>query len=202
MSSSDGFCSTLSFAPGELGQLYTGPPASSYHHVTPLVPPANITPIPTPTQPSPSRTVAGLSSPTVNQLSTINPAQPVSPAQSNPASSSSAAVINNPTPTLSSVPLVTAANSSQPPFHPLASPPQTPMSAVSQSKPSSVSGSTLGKREVHPASESEKESKDKGQDGTNESQQQPKKRRIAPTLITGNKDPTGTVQKADQSGPS
>lgn len=69
---------------------------------------------------------------------------------------------------MGSVPSLAAAN---PSFSglPWTTPPQTPMSGVS--RPSSVSGSVLGKRDT---SESEKEDK----------HQVSKKRRVAPTLVT------------------
>lgn len=193
MSSSDGFCSTLSFAPGELGQPYAGPTSSSHHHTT-SISSTNNTPIPTPSQPSPIKPSAILASPITAQPSSAASAQPASPARTNSAGSiatlpsghqSAANVVNNPTPTLGSVPLVTAVNSSQPPILPLTTPPQTPMSAVSQSRTSSVSGSVLGKRDMQTASESEKEEKDQG---SSIQLQQPKKRRIAPTLISGGND--------------
>src|SRR5437868_1765762 len=54
MSSTDGFCSTLSFAPGELGQIYTGQHPTLHHpsiSTTSLTAPSssNNTPVPTPT---------------------------------------------------------------------------------------------------------------------------------------------------------
>lgn len=177
MSSSDGFCSTLSFSPGELGQPYTASTS---------VPKAisNPSPVPTPTPISPTKT-----SHTPNTIpSTVSQPPPASPARSssacsmsNPSAQQSAPVINNPTPTLGSVPLVTAVNS-QPPVLPLTTPPQTPLSAVSQTGPGSVSGSVLGKREARTASESEKEEKD-------QERQQPKKRRVAPTLVSADTNP-------------
>lgn len=189
MSSSDGFCSTLSFAPGELGQPYTAPVASTASAT-------NNTPVPTPThatspavvKPSPVSVATG------SQPASMNAApRSSSPARSNSTSSvatisaqqSAGTVINNPTPTLGSVPLVTAANSAQPPTLPLTTPPQTPMSAVSHSATSSISGSVLGKRDIGAASESEKEeTKEQSKETQQQQQQQPKKRRIAPTLVS------------------
>ncbi len=72
--------------------------------------------------------------------------------------------------------MVTATNSSGPVGLPQPTPPQTPM-AGGHSATSSVSGSVLGKRDIGGASESEKE------DG------QVKKRRIAPTLVSGSTVP-------------
>lgn len=206
MSSSDGFCSTLSFSPGELGQPYTGPTSTPHTHAVSSASSTNHNPLPTPTYQSPIKPTSTLTSPVPNQPSSVAPARPATPARSNSAASvatsasahPSATVINNPTPILGSVPLVTAINSSQPPALPITSPPQTPMSAVSQSKTSSVSGSVLGKRDMQTASESEKE-ETKNNQGTTVTLQQPKKRRIAPTLISTN-DTSKASNKPDSGG--
>ncbi|THC98899.1 hypothetical protein EYZ11_001612 [Aspergillus tanneri] len=187
MSSSDGFCSTLTFTPGELGQTYNAPVATAHQVGNAGVQPTSHTTVP-PTKPSPV-------------AAPVNAAQapPASPARSNSVSSvttqsttqqATGSVVNNPTPTLGSVPLVTAAHSSQPPTLPLSTPPQTPLSAVSQSGTSSVSNSVLGKR----AGESEKE-----EDHTVPQVQQPKKRRVAPTLVSAGNDASrpDESQKAD-----
>ncbi|GAQ07147.1 uncharacterized WD repeat-containing protein C26H5.03 [Aspergillus lentulus] len=195
MSSSDGFCSTLSFAPGELGQPYTPPVGTAQHPTNASTTPANQAPLPSPANiPSPLK----LSQPSPSSAP-AQPAEvpPASPARSNSACSMTTqspvqqvtaqqlgdSVVNNPTPTLGSVPLVTAANSAQPPILPLTTPPQTPMSAVTQSGANSVSNSVLGKRDI---SESEKE---ESKDQSSVPQvQQPKKRRVAPTLISAGKN--------------
>ncbi|PGH28104.1 hypothetical protein AJ80_00362 [Polytolypa hystricis UAMH7299] len=200
MSSSDGFCSALTFAPGELGQPYTGPTERQQHHVS-TASSTTTTPLPTPTMstsPSlmkPSPVLSG-PSPTIPYPATF-PARPSSPAASSTSStlvSSSAGVINNPTPTLGSVPSVTATNSAPPPL-PFATPPQTPLSTISHSATSSISGSVLGKRDIGAASESEKEEakdktatesadKDKDKESSTAAPPPPKKRRIAPTLVS------------------
>ncbi|KKK20790.1 putative chromatin assembly factor 1 subunit B [Aspergillus rambellii] len=175
MSSSDGFCSTLSFSPGELGQPYTGPLPATNQTAAAAGSLATSAPAPTPAKPS-------IAAPVANTVH----APPASPARSNsvssittqggPSQQAAGSVVNNPTPTLGSVPLVTATHSAQPPTTlPLTTPPQTPMSAVSQSGPSNASNSVLGKR----GNESEKEDT-----GSTERAQQPKKRRVAPTLIS------------------
>lgn len=162
MSSSDGFCSTLSFAPGELGQPHTATTAPQ-----PVTSSATSNPLPTPTH-------AASPAAAPNQPSSVQVIPPASPARSNSTTpASSAPVINNPTPTLGSVPLVTATHSAQPPTLPLTTPPQTPMSSVSQNGSNSTTtanNTVLGKRE---------ESQDQQQQ-----EQQPKKRRIAPTLVS------------------
>ncbi|KAL1966643.1 hypothetical protein VTN77DRAFT_4054 [Rasamsonia byssochlamydoides] len=185
MSSSDGFCSTLSFSPGELGQPYVPPVPTAHQHAAPSTTTASITPLPTPTQ---------TASPSLVSQPSANVGRPTSPTRSSSTSSintnsapqSGSTVVNNPTPTLGSVPLVTATNSAQPQILPLTTPPQTPMSGVSHSATSSMSSNILGKRDIGAASESEKEeTKAQSKDPSEQQQQQqPKKRRIAPTLIS------------------
>lgn len=195
MSSTDGFCSTLAFAQGELGHVYNGPPAvqpREHHHSIstnlPMPTSANSTPLPTPTATaSPSLTKASL---VLQPPSAPSPAptfvvRPGSPTRSNSQSSiatmisiQTSATGNNPTPTLGHVPLVTA-HSSVPPVAvpPMTTPPQTPSAsqAGQHSAHNSVSGSSvLGKRDISAASESEKE------------ESKTKKRRVAPTLVSTN----------------
>jgi chromatin assembly factor 1 subunit B len=182
MSSSDGFCSVLTFAPGELGQVYAGQHPTHTHPVvsTSISLPTSQagTPLPTPTATaSPSLTKA---SPVLQPPSHPSPAptfsvRPGSPTRSNSQSSiatmTSTSQVNNPTPTLGHVPLATAMNSAPPiAIPPMNTPPQTPASTHGgrHSATSSVSGSVLGKRD---ASESEGEGA------------RVKKRRVAPTLI-------------------
>lgn len=195
MSSSDGFCSTLSFAPGELGQPCPHPiPSSASSHqpiVTSTSSSSNNTPLPTPTHAaSPSLTK---SNPAPASGGPTGAGRPGSPARSPSASSiqtitnQPTAVINNPTLTLGTVPLVTATNSSQPQILPLTTPPQTPMPGVTHSATSSFSSTILGKRDIGAASESEKEDTKASDDGnkgdTAVQKPLPKKRRIAPTLV-------------------
>lgn len=195
MSSSDGFCSTLSFAPGELGQPYQNSPSTSSHQhaVASTNSSANNTPLPTPTHAaSPS-----LTKPSPAPVSTIpTTGRAGSPTRSSSASSvqtisTTNTVINNPTPTLGTVPLVTATNSSQPQGLPLTTPPQTPIPGISHSATSSFSSTILGKRDFGMTSESEKEDSkgdvqngDGGNKETIETVKPAKKRRIAPTLIS------------------
>lgn len=196
MSSSDGFCSSLSFAPFELGQPYTHPIPSAPQHERTLSS-SNSTPLPTPAQTTSS--LATKTNPVppikVSQSPTgVAPSHP-SPTRSSSASSftaslnqqSSNPVVNNPTPTLGTVPLVTATNSAPPPALPLTTPPQTPVSGVSHSAHSSISSSVvLGKRDIGATSESEKdEIKETARNGV---EHLPKKRRIAPTLISTRSD--------------
>ena len=119
--------------------------------------------------------------------------RPASPARSNSASSvatQSNILTSNPTPSLSNVPSLGlgpgASGTSSTSFStslPWTTPPQTPMSSGigggGNSRPSSVTGSVLGKR-AGDASESERE--DFG-NGKLEGPSEGKKRRIAPTKI-------------------
>ena len=203
MGSSDGFCSALSFAPGELGQVYTGPTGPAFNSVSSSTPSNNITPLSTPihvsspvkpTHAHSTSTGGATVTPIVATTGTApGPAPPASPARSNSVCSvatqastqQQAPVVNNPTPTLGSVPLVTATHSAQPSGLPLTTPPQTPLPTPGGN---AATGSVLGKRDTRTASESEKEDS-KGLDST-ASVQQPKKRRIAPTLVSATTDPT------------
>ncbi|EEH20483.2 hypothetical protein PABG_07839 [Paracoccidioides brasiliensis Pb03] len=178
MSSSDGFCSTLAFSPGELGQpspFCPNSPKRNGHYSSPA-------PLALPVQRTSS--LAHLSSGIPPNSSSI------------PGSGSNSTVINNPTLSLSSVPSVTATNSAPPPHpgFPLTTPPQTPMSGISHSTASSISGSVLGKRDLGAICESERDdSKEKKEDDNKETEANDetvvvpavKKRRIVPTLISG-----------------
>ncbi|ATY64083.1 WD40 repeat-like-containing domain [Cordyceps militaris] len=176
VSSSDGFCSTLSFAPGELGDIYQGeigPPAKIYasatNHNTPLATPTTAFAPPSPyhsgshhhnrnstssfTAPSPPASVSAASQ------------RPPSPARSNSTSSIATqsssipiGVVSNPTLIAGTVPTVAATNSGKVTGVPMTTPPQTPSNVVTGSK--------------RDATDSEKED-------VNE----PKKRRIAPTPV-------------------
>ena len=173
MSSSDGFCSNLSFSSGELGQIYTGHVPSLHHPTpTPISTSTSTAATPTPTPTAASAPVSFEKQPTPVAVSSPAPPPPYSPTRSNSISSiateTSQPVISNPTPIMGNVPSLAAVNPSFTGL-PWTTPPQTPMSGVI-SRPSSVSGSVLGKRDT---SESEKE----------EQSQASKKRRIAPTLV-------------------
>lgn len=204
MSSSDGFCSTLTFTPGELGSVYPGP-HPTHNHPHPIIsttlpapfPNAN-TPLTTPTLASPglskvSPAFPPPAAPSPAPSSTTFQVRPGSPTRSN--SQSSIATLasqsqppgNAPTPILSSIPGVSI---------PMTTPPQTPMGGGHsfpghRSAASSISGSVLGKRDQEPASESEKE------DGN-----QPKRRRIAPTLVPQNRARTESQSSVALSEPA
>ncbi|KAI9807859.1 MAG: hypothetical protein M1825_005165 [Sarcosagium campestre] len=188
MSSSDGFCSTLTFNPGELGQVYSGAVPTLHHPslAATVSSSSHSTPAPTPTSAS-TPAITKPSPQNVTGAATSSPAPPVrptSPTRSNSTSSvatqaslahsqAAGVVVTNPIPTLGSVPSVGAATPGAMSNLSTSSPPQTPMSGT-MSTASSVSGaSVLGKREPG-GSESDLED---GKEAT-------KKRRIAPTLVS------------------
>lgn len=185
VSSSDGFCSTLSFSPSELGQIYTGeigaqkaalPGATS-------IPSNQNTPVPTPTAvfapPSPfpsgshhrhrdsAGSLAAASPPSASFVSQ----RASSPARSNSVSSvvtqsstAQAGVISNPSLIVGQVPSIAATNSGKVIGVPMTTPPETPQGSVS------------GAGAKRDTSESELDDPSGGQ---------PKRRRIAPTLVSG-----------------
>ena len=186
MSSSDGFCSSISFTPGELGQLYNGPVPTAHHPSLAIstTNSAQPSPMPTPTAPTAPSMSKQPSSSIVPSPSPVSVARPPSPTRSNSTSSIATQsshmqgpITSNPTPTLGNVPSVAATNSISTGFR-LTTPPLTPMSG-GVSAASSVSGSVLGKRDPGAASESEREDYTGVQ----------KKRRIAPTLVSSTEGP-------------
>lgn len=204
MASSDGFCSTLAFSPAELGQPYNGPIER------PAVPATNTsTPLPTPSVTSspsgkgslfhgPPAPPPRTSSPTGSAVSGFIP----TPASVAPPSNAPASLVNNPTPTLTSVPSVTAVHSAQPPTLPLTTPPQTPLSGVSVSAASSSNGNVLGKRDGA-ANELEREDMAgdaKNGDASTATQEKPKRRRIAPTPVLDNQTAPQKSEKDDHNG--
>ncbi|KAI9825854.1 MAG: hypothetical protein M1832_000795 [Thelocarpon impressellum] len=189
MSSSDGFCSTLSFTPGELGQVYSGAVPTAQHptlpgnvaspHVTPgpmpLSAPTRQTSTPSLPPSSPAPTVRAASPARSNSVSSV---QSSSFAQTPPPS----AIMSNPTPTFGSVPSLAAAATTATSSIggiPLTTPPQTPMSGT-VSTASSISGaSVLGKRDSGAANNSEDSEREEARSDTS------KRRRIAPRARRG-----------------
>ncbi|KAK2839189.1 hypothetical protein FQN49_006388 [Arthroderma sp. PD_2] len=198
MSSSDGFCSALSFSPGDLGQVHVV--EKSHPVASNVVASTNASAAQSPVMTSPRKNSAGKASLAAIGTPTTVPTRATSSGPATPSSSTSkaAAVVNNPTPTLGTVPSVTATNSSQP----FSTPPETPMS--SHSAANSISGSVLGKRDLSTVSESEKEDpteKDEDDQGANKaSQRGPKRKRIAPTLVSSAS--SGMPNSEDSSRPS
>ncbi|KAI0008147.1 WD40 repeat-like protein [Xylariaceae sp. FL0662B] len=180
ISSSDGFCSTLSFTPGELGQEYKGelfgvknqPSTSAGSSST-----NQTTPLPTPTSafapPSPflshqhRNSGNSFAAPSPPATASFVSARPSSPARSNSTSSiaTQASVINNPPLIGGSIPSLAATNSGKVTAVPIVTPPETPGNS------NNIAAGV--KRE---AAENDKE---EGSTGG-----QPKKRRIAPTPVT------------------
>ncbi|KAG6007827.1 hypothetical protein E4U54_008782 [Claviceps lovelessii] len=182
ISSSDGFCSSLSFAAGELGEVYKGEtvPAKALPTASVTATSSQNTPTPTSTTtfapPSPFSSGLHQQRNSANSLTAPSPPgsvppmlqRPSSPTRSNSTSSIATqpssvptGVLSNPHLISGSVPALTAINSSKSGGIPMATPPETPRSTT---------GSTTGpKRDV---SDSEKEES-----------KEPKKRRIAPTPV-------------------
>ncbi|KID89814.1 WD40/YVTN repeat-like-containing domain protein [Metarhizium guizhouense ARSEF 977] len=182
ISSSDGFCSTLSFASGELGEIYkgeVGPPKPTAAS-TAMASNQN-TPTPTPTTsfapPSPfpngshhqhRNSASSFTAPSPPATAPAGSQRPASPTRSNSTSSIATqsssvptGVVSNPPLIAGSVPALTATNSSKAQGVPITTPPETPRSAA---------GSVAGTK--RDASESEREEI-----------KEIKKRRIAPTVV-------------------
>ncbi|KAM0353460.1 hypothetical protein ACHAPU_001470 [Fusarium lateritium] len=183
ISSSDGFCSSLSFAAGELGEIYKGeigPPkpqtAASSNQSTPMPTPTNAfappSPFPNGSHHQHRNSASSFTAPSPPQSASLISQRPSSPARSNSTSSiatittqasiaPAAGVVTNPTLISGNVPSISATNTGKVTGVPLTTPPETPRSAT---------GSVAGTK--RDASEGEKEET-----------KEPKKRRIAPTLV-------------------
>lgn len=225
MTSSDGFCSALTFAPGELGTVYPNPVPMSRHTpapisvtkansaastpqatptLTPAVPAMPTQPSHTSRQPSISGNMDAPPNPSASPFTTA--ARPASPARSMSTSSigteassfakapdQNAAIMNNPTPSMSSVPSIAAGGSNPAPGGvPLFTPPQTP--GVHVSGPAGVNG-TNG--QTAPAVAGVK--RDSASDAEEGGMGKEKKRRIAPTLVSGDAPPAadGSAEGGD-----
>lgn len=196
MTSSDGFCSILTFSSGELGQIYTNevPTYKNPIMASTAISSSQNTPIPTPTSTIPPKSPFPSSNnhqrtPSNQSIAPSPPAslnptiRPSSPTRSNSTSSiatqasyahlAPGSVVNNPPLVSGNLPSVMAGSTGLGFVTgiPMTTPPQTPRSTTS-----SMSGI---KRE---ASESEKE------DGGRER----KKRRVAPTLVSGEQSTSGS----------
>ncbi|RAL62077.1 hypothetical protein DID88_002563 [Monilinia fructigena] len=176
MTSSDGFCSTLTFASGELGQVYEEeiPTAKRSFVSGSAVSSTQNTPMATPT--------AGIAPPSPFPISNhhrtssnpmVAPSPPLLPLPiSDPLRPRDQILpLHNPTPMASSVPGIAAANIVS--GVPMTTPPQTPRSTAS---------SVAGIKRPGDASESEKEETRAGHEK--------KKRRIAPTQISSSTNPS------------
>lgn len=196
ISSSDGFCSTLSFSGGELGEAYSGEvgPVKQAAVSGTAVSSSQNTPVPTPTSvfapPSPypngahhrhRDSASSITAPSPPAAAAFANVRPASPARSNSASSivtqSSAAptgVVNHPPLISGQVPSITAANSGKVTGVLMANttPPETPRG----------SGSASLKRET-------------GEVESEDASGAPKRRRIAPTLVSGGAQPANGSSK-------
>jgi chromatin assembly factor 1 subunit B len=183
ISSSDGFCSTLTFAAGELGEVYKGeigPPksqtAASSNQSTPMPTPTNAfappSPFPNGSHHQHRNSASSFTAPSPPQSASLISQRPSSPTRSNSTSSiatittqastvPATGVVTNPTLISGNVPSISATNTGKVTGVPLTTPPETPRSAT---------GSVAGTK--RDASEGEKEET-----------KEPKKRRIAPTLV-------------------
>ena len=198
MSSSDGFCSALTFTAGELGQIYSGPIAPHHHsaqqHSTSSS--AVSTPVPTPAS---THTLPVSRQPSSSILASLSPLaaiRPSSPTRSNSASSIATQSSMAPahTPSTMNIPgpnvsVLSSSNSGQlgPVSNlPLTTPPQTPMSVTGNTSGSTThaNNGSLGKRDSTFTSESEQEV-DEGQGTT------AKRRKIAPTSVSSEEEPHG-----------
>ncbi|KAF2106445.1 chromatin assembly factor 1 protein [Lophiotrema nucula] len=220
MSSSDGFCSTLTFGPGELGEKYTGQLATATkHHHTPSTinttasqSSNHSTPTPTPTTsnvpaegtPRASSTSGHHKQPSAGfpaSPRSFIPARPGSPTRSNSVSSIATASsfapmageqnMNAPTPAMSQVPSLAAANSGPVGAVPMWTPPLTPAHGQGGSHSASSSVSGVPGVMLRRGSESEREDGVSGAKKRDlqavpevEEGREGKRRRIAPTPVT------------------
>lgn len=190
MTSSDGFCSCLTFAPGELGSAWIAPSQhrQALSNINTAIPSNHSTPAQTPTQPNMPQLTRPPSSHGAAPSPSPFPVQPASPARSLSISSVATQeshaygldgagsdmnrrASNNATPQISSVPSLTAASGGPSVSGlPMFTPPQTPgTSMVPQTAPVQPTAVAGAKRENETSDETS------GKD---------KKRRIAPTLLT------------------
>lgn len=176
MASSDGFCSALNFAPGELGTPYQGPLSTKQHRLSIVSASSHGTPTATSTHPPPL--IKHASSSYKPPQSPGPGGQPASPTRTNSASSIATMASfapslhsNDPIPTFGHVPSVAASATYAGTAPPIMSPtpPMTPLPSGTSSFAAS-SQMVLGKRE--------------GEDVARDETKEPKKRRIAPTLLS------------------
>jgi len=211
ISSSDGFCSTLSFAPGELGTIYTGelgPPKPTAAAAAS----SQNTPVPTPTSvfapPSPfpngshhrhRDSASSLTAPSPPSLtaSFVHP-RAASPARSNsnssiitqPSAASQTGVLSNPPLIAGQVPSIAAATSSKVVGIPITTPPETPRASFTGSSTTAAPAAAV------PASGTKRETAEgETEEGSGNP---PKRRRVAPTLVSGGPQAGGNAAEAKQ----
>ncbi|KXH50643.1 WD repeat domain-containing protein [Colletotrichum salicis] len=191
VSSSDGFCSTLSFSPGELGQIYQGDlptaknptagstGASTSNQTTPVPAPSSAfappSPFPNGSGHHHRNSASSFTAPSPPPAGFVSQ-RPQSPARSNSTSSvatQSSNVVTNPSLIVGSVPGIAVANSTKVTGVPITTPPETPRTnATTNPTPATTTAGPVASGTKRDASEGEKE------EGS-----EPKKRRIAPTLV-------------------
>jgi chromatin assembly factor 1 subunit B len=169
MTSTDGFCSTVIFDPGELGEIHPGPAPTTIHSTSHMS-----------SRPSPST----VSNPTFSSLLARAP----SPARSN--SSSSVATVSaytSTTPKISNVPSSTILSAASP-NSTFVQPTMTSHSTSNRGASFSSTGSAphLGTPPESPATLHQKREGDSSESAVDSSADEPKskKRRVAPTLIS------------------
>jgi len=213
MCSSDGFCSTLAFAPGELGTVYKGHARKRSANVPTNISTSgttDVTPMQTPTAPAVPSLLKQVSSASMMPSPSPMPSfRPPTPTRTN--SNSSVAtiaslqqptgVVSNPTPVVSNLPSVSVANPISTSHHHTPSlpsvlaptPPMTPQvsgtPSVSASFPAPITPSTM-KREaedvdmgITPGLGGQSSNKREAEEEADDSTGI-KKRRIAPTLVS------------------
>ncbi|KAL1641477.1 Chromatin assembly factor 1 subunit [Diplodia intermedia] len=188
MTSSDGFCSCLTFTPGELGQVHPGP---AKHHPTSINTTATTTsnqstPTPTPTQasapivPKPSSSGSGFPA----SPSSFAPARPASPARSMSASSVATqgsfapgpdptVTLNQQTPSMGAVPGVAATNSGPIGQVPMWTPPHTPMPGTQGGGTHSAASSVSGINNPPAGGGGRRESESEKEESTSSSKERP-----------------------------
>ena len=173
MTSTDGFCSTIIFEPGELGEIHPGPAPttiSSTSHSRPSPSTTSNPSFPTPSAraTSPTRSNSSSSIATLSGFASTTPKISQIPTAALPASSPTSTfvqptiVTSSPYPGMNRNPSISSTGSAAAPF---GTPPETPTS-------------TTLKRE------GERSSSDPSVETTSEDEPKSKKRRIAPTLVS------------------
>lgn len=215
ISSSDGFCSCLTFNPGELGTTWQAPSHTARHSITQLTSAASPgagTPSQTPTHSIASAIPRPPSSQSQGpSQSPFTAAQPASPARSMSISSvttqelhaslgdhiADARAANNQTPQISSIPSLTAAN-------PAGSAAGLPMFTPPQTPGSSMAGAALAPTSHHHSTGSTGHAgvKREGEGVMQPAAPQEKRRRIQPTLISGGEGITSAAPSTAQESPT
>ena len=221
ISSSDGFCSSLNFTPGELGSSYVAP-AQAKHAPTPIntsASSAHTTPAQTPTQSHLPQLPRPSSSHGQGPPQTVFPTHPASPARSMSISSVTTQEfhaqnteqsseldrsVDRSTPQISSVPGITATSPGLPSVDgmPMFTPPQTPGPSMPiPTTNQAVGGSLSAGGQAFPGGQSSMGGVKRESEGVEESSKE-KRRRIQPTLVTPSQPAVPSVPSASDSDPA